>query len=141
MKKFLQSLVVLAGVLVITGCSAPAKETTTISSTVESSVVTSSEKAQTLKVSIVLSEDGKEFSNAELEVKEGSTVMEALQEKYDVVEDKGFITTIDGKEQNVDGNNKWWMYTVNGEMANVGAAEYKLKDGDKVEFDLSKYEG
>ena len=32
------------------------------------------------------------------------------------------------------GNVSGWMYKVNGEFPNVGCSEYKLKDGDSVEF-------
>ncbi len=35
---------------------------------------------------------------------------------------------------------KYWMYKVNGELAQVGAGEYKLKDGDRIDWQFGGWE-
>ncbi|MCX6796034.1 MAG: DUF4430 domain-containing protein, partial [Candidatus Falkowbacteria bacterium] len=35
-------------------------------------------------------------------------------------------------------NNKYWMYKVNGVLANVGASNYQLNEGDVVEWDYEE---
>jgi hypothetical protein len=53
---------------------------------------------------------------------------------YDESEWGVFITSILGVES--EGMN-WWMYTVNGEFAMVGAGEYITEDQDEIVFTLS----
>lgn len=63
-----------------------------------------------------------------------------MEENMEVVkDDSGFITAIDGISQNPE-ENKWWTYTANGEMVNVGAYDYDIKPGDRIVFTLSVYE-
>jgi len=65
--------------------------------------------------------------------------MDVLKENFDVEEDNGFVTAIDGVEQDVNAQ-IGWMYFVNDEMAMVGANEYELSPGDVVNFDLQSWE-
>jgi hypothetical protein len=37
--------------------------------------------------------------------------------------------------------NKYWLYKVNGESANVGASSYQLKEGDVVEWNFEEAKG
>ena len=48
-----------------------------------------------------------------------------------------FITSIKGVAQE---DSYFWNYYVNGEYATVGASEYEIKDNDKFEFRLEKFE-
>lgn len=93
---------------------------------------------ETLSVVISLEQDGKKVEGAtqELEVEEGSTVLEALKGQYEVIEEDGFILSIDGMEQDEDAG-KYWLYEVNGEQPTVGAVEYEIKDGDQVKWFLN----
>ncbi|MDK2802201.1 MAG: DUF4430 domain-containing protein [Oscillospiraceae bacterium] len=45
-----------------------------------------------------------------------------------------FIKSIKGIENKAAGDLSGWMYFVNGEMSNVGAAKYELKGGDSIEW-------
>ncbi|EHI70299.1 DUF4430 domain-containing protein [Streptococcus ictaluri] len=63
----------------------------------------------------------------------GETVLEVLKENYKVQEKDGFITAIDGIEQDTKAQ-KYWFFKVNGKMADKGANQLKVKDGDKIEF-------
>ncbi|MFX0195511.1 MAG: DUF4430 domain-containing protein [Candidatus Hodarchaeota archaeon] len=45
-----------------------------------------------------------------------------------------FIEAINGIQNNQDGNNRWWQYWIDGELAPVGAGSYKLYTGAVVEW-------
>lgn len=45
------------------------------------------------------------------------------------------LQSVDGRVNGTDG--KFWTYTVNGEFATVGAAEYQVKSGDTVAWSFS----
>jgi hypothetical protein len=49
------------------------------------------------------------------------------------------INAINGVYSNADNNNRWWVYAVNGEHALVSAEDYKLKDGDQIEWTYYQY--
>ncbi len=50
-----------------------------------------------------------------------------------------FIDAINEVYNNANGNNRWWVYAVNGEHALIGAAEYTIKDGDQIEWTYQQY--
>lgn len=71
-----------------------------------------------------------------LKVEEGTTLLDAMNVEYEVKETDGFITAIDGIEQD-DSKNKWWLYSVNGEDGTVGAADYEIKEDDQIKWTLN----
>ena len=75
------------------------------------------------------------------EVPAGQTAMRALQTIADVETDDGgrFVTAIEGVEQDT-GKQLAWLFYVNGEMAEKGAAEIKLQAGDVEWWDLHNWE-
>ncbi len=89
------------------------------------------------KATIELVEDGEKFKEETLEFNEDEKLLDIMKRNLDIVEKDGFIESIEKKSQDPD-KNKYWLYEVNGEMAQVGANEYKLKDGDKVLFRLEE---
>ncbi len=44
------------------------------------------------------------------------------------------ITSIDGEEAGTFGEDDGWLFMVNNEMTNVGAAEYQMEDNDELVF-------
>lgn len=74
-------------------------------------------------------------------IQEGASALDLLQKESS---EKGFIVTVEessyGKFISAIGtkkggtDNKYWMFYVNGEQAQVGAADYKVKAGDIIEF-------
>ncbi|SFA73192.1 protein of unknown function [Lentibacillus halodurans] len=87
-------------------------------------------------------DDGEEYiAEKEIEIEEGAILMDVLQENFDVEtgEDGQFITSIE-RVPAEENDQKAWIFEVNGEMANVGAAEYELSPGDEVTFDFQAWE-
>lgn len=94
-----------------------------------------------VRITISINE-GEEYVGEEaVSIEEGDILLEVLQDNFYVETDQGgqFITSIERVEAN-DEDQTAWMYTVNGEMAQVGAGDYELSPGDKVVFDLQSWE-
>ncbi|PAF38995.1 hypothetical protein CHH58_04540 [Terribacillus saccharophilus] len=89
------------------------------------------------QVTVTLSEDGEEISSKEVSFEEGDNLLDVMKENFEIEEDGGFITAIDGHAQDANAN-KYWLFTVNEEMSPVGANEVELKDGDEVVFNLQE---
>lgn len=92
-------------------------------------------------VAITISQNHNEevISEEEVIIKEGAILLDILKENFDIEEEGGLISSIEGIEQDED-QGKYWFYSVNGEEAPVGAGEYELSVGDKVNFDLHAWE-
>lgn len=124
-KRFLSILLLLAVAITFVAC----KNNSTTDST------TSSEYS--LKATIELIEDGESFKKETLNFNEGEKLLDVMKRNLEVEEKDGFITSIEGHTQ--DGNlNKYWLYTVNGKMAEVGANQFELHDKDEVVFTLEE---
>lgn len=85
----------------------------------------------------------RDFGHSELgaarvaRVREDQTVMRLLRSEFDVDTRFGgrFVEGIDGVEGKGAGGQVDWFYFVNGVEAGVGAAEYELSPGDRVQWD------
>ena len=82
-------------------------------------------------------------------VKDGATVFDILKKVsadnnfsfvYKESDLGAFIEEIYGIKNDV-GANKYWMYKVNGQLANVGASGYKINNGDVIEWYYGQVEG
>lgn len=147
MKKWLTYLSAMFLALgLLTGCSNGADEgdiseennTNTTVSTNESS---GKEDLAEDEVRITISIDNGKESVAEevVQVEEGDILMDVLKDTFYVEEDGGFITSIE-RVENDDEEGKYWMFFVNGEMAEVGAGDYELTGGEDIDFDLQAME-
>jgi hypothetical protein len=73
------------------------------------------------------------------EVSQGSTVLDALTACGIALEEEGgFVTSINGTSQSPS-ENIYWMYYINGELSQVGAAEYAVQEGDTITWKLEKF--
>ncbi len=90
---------------------------------------------------LVTRDCGDEVVVAKTDVPAGGTAMQALDRVADIETDDGgkFVTAIEGVEQDT-GKQLAWLFYVNGEMAEVGAAETKLKAGDVEWWDLHNWD-
>lgn len=98
------------------------------------------EKAVHKAEETVVHEEGVEtISNEEVRYQghAGTDALTLLKEGREVVEQNGFVTAINGKEANLD--HEFWAFYVNGEQAQVGAAEYVTKDTDEIIWKLEQY--
>ncbi len=51
-----------------------------------------------------------------------------------------FVTTVDGETADSDAG-EYWMYDINGEMAQYGVDTQPVADGDDIEFYIEAYAG
>ena len=70
-------------------------------------------------------------------LQKGDDLLSILKRNFEVKEDNGFITSLEGHSQD-EKNQLYWMFTVDGKSATTGAKEIKLNDGQSVIFNLSK---
>jgi hypothetical protein len=77
-------------------------------------------------------------STATKTLREDETVMRVMQSKFDVETRFGgrFVQSIDGVKGSGPGGMRDWFFFVNGVEAEVGAAEYELSPGDRVQWDF-----
>lgn len=85
--------------------------------------------------------DGETLSDLtqEVTVPVGTVAMDVMHEYYDIEDDGGFITAIDGNEQDLEAE-RYWLYYVNDEMPSVGADQYEIEEGDRIEWRLEDSE-
>lgn len=130
MKQFIVAVLMAAAVL--TGCQSESEE----------SSQAQQEQQQQVPVKVTISQgEGEEMvAEKELEVEEGTSLMEVLQDNFEEVEEKdGFVTKIEGIEAK-EGEQKAWFFTINGEDASVGAKEYKVEENDSFTFDFHAWD-
>ena len=123
LKKFLR-LFMVASALLVTGCVNTVEE--------EPVAIEHSEDVEQIEVCILLKDvDDEMYINERIEVEEGSTLSEVMEENFNTVIEDGFLESIDEFE-NDPSNNIFIVYDVNGEMGIEPVEDLILQDGDKV---------
>ncbi|MGP4076977.1 DUF4430 domain-containing protein [Halobacillus sp. K22] len=99
------------------------------------------EEKQEVSVQIEISKNNGEetLADKELSVEEGATLLNVMEDNFEVEQSDGFINSIEGISGDQE-KKMAWMYTINGEEAQVGANEYELKQGDEIVFDYHSWE-
>ncbi len=79
-----------------------------------------------------------------------TTVLELLQQAgtscnppivftYQGSGQSAYLTSIDGVENNANGNGYYWIYFVNGQVPSIGFGAYVLNNGDSVVWDYKHF--
>jgi len=99
------------------------------------------EKQEVVQVTVSQNNGEKVIAEKEVEIKEGTSVMEVMKNNFEIkaASGGGFITTIEGIKAE-QSEKMAWFYTVNGKEAEVGAKEYELEPGDEVVWDMHSWE-
>src|SRR5690625_4718596 len=97
------------------------------------------EQEEIVHFTLSIDEGDEVITEKEVPISEGDLLMDVLKANFDVEEEGGFITSIEGVAPEED-EEKSWMFFVNDEMATVGAQEVELNPGDQVTFDLQAWE-
>lgn len=135
-------LLLAASTLVLAGCgqtdTATVESVEPVSSVAESVAV---EEGTLVNATIKVTVDGEAIDDGEqeVEVEEGALLLDVMEEYYEIEETDTFISSINGHEQDADAN-KWWLFDVNGEMGELGAADLEVKEGDLIEWKLEAFE-
>jgi ABC-type enterochelin transport system substrate-binding protein len=87
---------------------------------------------------LITTDCGATVVTAKTPVDAGETAMRSLDRVADIESDSGLVTAIEGVEQDAD-KNLFWLYYVNGKLAEKGAAEVKLAAGDVEWWDLHNW--
>jgi hypothetical protein len=71
--------------------------------------------------------------------KEGVDALTLLKEKTAVEQDKsGMVVSINGRKADNE-KREFWGFYVNGEMAQVGSADFKTKNSDVINWKIENY--
>src|SRR5690625_3912112 len=105
----------------------------------ENSNVDSSQNEDAVSITISVDDGAEVITEKEVAIEDGEILMDVLKDNLDINENGEMIESIEGHSQDED-EGKYWLYTVNGEMAEVGANDYELTAGDEVVFDLQSLE-
>ena len=87
----------------------------------------------------VIVDFGDKVDKKEITFEKGDTVMDILEEHYEVEEEVGLVLSIDGVSQDAS-KNTYWLYDVNDEMAPKGAEEMTISEGDTIHFYLETFD-
>ena len=144
MRKWLKYFgVMLLAIALLAGCSnsnteEDANSNTTVS-TNESSGADEELADNEVRLTVTIDNGTENVTEEVVEVEEGAILLDVLKDTFYVEEDNGFITSIERVSDDAD-EGKFWMYSVDGESAPVGAGEYELNGGEEVVFDLQSVE-
>lgn len=103
------------------------------------------EKGEEITFGLAVTVGGEEvIFDEDVEIASGTSLIDAMAENitenggvvYSDGEYGAYITSICGYEENAD-TAEYWVYTLNGESAMVGASDYCPAEGDEIVFDLS----
>ena len=136
MKKIYTILLSLILVLSLVACTGNSSTKTAETNNDEKVKSTENIKDEII-TTVILKEGENEISKNDFQVKSGDNLLKVLKDNFEIEEDNGFITSIEGKSQN-EKEGIYWLYTINGESAEIGAGDYEIKDKDVIVFTLSK---
>lgn len=124
MKKLLMPLSLFLSFLTLAACSVEDKEE-------------ASDDVQ-YQATLVVTVDGKEDKKT-VTVEQGDSVMDVLEDHHQVEEEGGMVTAINGVSQDPAAKT-YWMYKVNDKMAEVGAEDLEVQEGDTIEFYMETFQ-
>ena len=124
MKKVVLGLISVLPVLFLAACG--------------SSSQTAVEQEEQFQATLVV-DFGDKVDSQEISFEQGDTVMDILEEHFEVESEAGMVTAIDGVSQDAAANT-YWMYDINGELAPKGAEEMTISEGDTITFYLETFE-
>lgn len=124
MKKLLLPLSLFLSFLTLAACSMEDKEE-------------ASDDVQ-YQATLVVTVDGKEDKKT-VTVEQGDSVMDVLEDHHQVEEEGGMVTAINGVSQDPAAKT-YWMYKVNDKMAEVGAEDLEVQEGDTIEFYMETFQ-
>lgn len=91
------------------------------------------------EIQLTLVADGEIITEDTLDVADDSTLLDIMSQHYDlIVTDDGFIESIEGINQ-IPEENLFWVYEVNEETVNVGAADFVPEEGDDIVWELTAF--
>ena len=96
------------------------------------------EQEELLKASLVV-DFGDKKDSIEVSFEQDDTVMDLLEDHFEVESEAGMVTAINGVSQDAS-SNTYWMYDINGELAPKGAEEMTVSDGDTITVYLETFE-
>ena len=124
MKKVLLSLCSVTSVFLLAACQPSSNQDV--------------ETEKEFKATVVV-DFGDKTDSKEVTFEKEDSVMDILEDHFEVKEEAGMVTSINGVSQDAS-KNTYWMYDINDEMAPKGAEEMTINEGDTITFYLETFE-
>lgn len=107
------------------------------------SAVSHQEEVKRIKVSVTINpgNEAQVLSVQDVGIEEGQTALEVTKKATGgkvALDNGGLVDSINGVKADKS-KKEYWAFYVNGEYAKVGPGEYKVKQGDKIEWQISKF--
>lgn len=100
--------------------------------TIQTSLQIDRQDGSTVKVfSVKMEKDSTALAQLQKAAADNNIAIEVKTESFG-----SYVDSLDGLKGGTDG--KYWMYSVNGKTAEVGADQYKLAEGDVAEWRFTK---
>lgn len=158
-KKSLVFIALAAALLMALGACAPVGDNTQTTAATQAQTTVATPQAMTASLDIncknildsmdkvpankkeYVPENGLILNAQGVEIKEGETAFDFIKNvcaqkniQLDYDSASSYVKSIGNINEKDCGNESGWMFKVNGESPSVGANQYVLKNGDKVEF-------
>ncbi|GAA3024347.1 DUF4430 domain-containing protein [Tetragenococcus solitarius] len=132
MKKKIAAGLALFSTLFIVGCSNE-------QDFADTNATTNQTTQEQVTATVEIEKEDQMVDEKEIKTTSDETLMEVMQDNFDIKEEGGMITAVEGIKQDED-ENMYWTYTINDEMVNTGADETTLEDNDQIVFTYDKVE-
>lgn len=132
MKKKIAAGLALFSTLFIVGCSNE-------QDSADTNATTNQTTQEQVTATVEIEKEDQMVDEKEIKTTSDETLMEVMQDNFDIKEEGGMITAVEGIKQDED-ENMYWTYTINDEMVNTGADETTLEDNDQIVFTYDKVE-
>src|SRR5690625_1986540 len=99
MNKFVKWITMLMLLFALSACGSQDNQTNNNSEEINNET-TEEVKEQTVSITISMDEGEETISEKEVPIEDGAILMDIMKENFDVEESDGFITAIEGVEQN-----------------------------------------
>lgn len=92
----------------------------------------------TIDTTITIVAEGEVIEEKEVAIPEGDTLQEAMKDNFTIVEEDGFVTSIEEVAQS-ENENKWWMFEVDDEQPTEGADTFVPEEDDTIVWELTEF--
>ncbi|WP_239254740.1 DUF4430 domain-containing protein [Listeria ilorinensis] len=88
-----------------------------------------------IEITVTKNKGTEEIATQKIKADQGMSLFTIMKEYFEVEDEDGFITSINGVSQN-ESAGEYWLFEVNGEMSPKGAKDVFPKNGDQISWDL-----
>ncbi|WP_047980015.1 DUF4430 domain-containing protein [Ornithinibacillus contaminans] len=141
MRKYLHLIgILVVGLILLVGCTDEKATENKQENSPNQEVETEQQETITIQLKVSLDKESEVVEDKQVEVESGAILLDVMKQNFEIEETDGYITSIEGINDDSGELKKAWLFYINGEFASKGASETELSDGDEVLFDFQSWE-